>query len=129
MDFPGNKNIGKIEKRREPRANNIFVDYSLKESSQKISTFAKNISSCGICILLLENVETDSTLFLTIHLPDEPEPVHVKGKIVWSKPSPFLFAEGKCHFEAGIDYIEINTSDQARIMQNVIRSCGIPLKA
>lgn len=128
MNIPEDENI-KIEKRREPRFNNIFVDYSLgEEDSQKISTFAKNISACGICILLLENMEVNTTLFLTIHLPDREGPIHVKGKAIWTKPSSFLSIKGKAHFEAGIDYIDINDADQARILQNVVRFYDLPVK-
>lgn len=121
MNIPEDENI-KIEKRREPRSNNVFVDYSPgEEDSQKVSTFAKNISACGICILLLENIEVNTTLFLTIHLPDREGPIHVKGKAIWIKPLSFLSTKGKNHFEAGLEYVDINDADQARILQNVVR--------
>lgn len=125
MNTSENENSG-IEKRKEPRFDNILVDYSLNEDSQKISTFAKNISSCGICILLLEDIKPDETLFLIIHLPDKEGPIHVKGKTSWTKPSSFLGVKGKNHFEAGLVYVDINDTDQARILQNVIRAHSSP---
>lgn len=129
MNFPSDKKNTNIEKRGEPRSNSVFVEYSLsKENPQKISTLAKNISACGICILIVENIEINTLVFLTIHLPDETTPIYVQGKVVWAKQSSFLFTKGKAHYEAGIDYIEINTSDQARIIQNIVRSYDSPIQ-
>ncbi len=130
MSTSKDEDIIKAEKRRQPRIDNIFIDYSLeKENSQKISTFAKNISACGICILLLENIEIGTTVFLTIYLPDGEGPIHTKGETIWTKPSPFLIKNGKNHFEAGINYNGIADTDQARILQTVVRSCNLPIEA
>lgn len=122
MPAPQDENI-REERRKEPRAYIIFVDYFSGEApSLKIPTFAKNISSNGICILLVEDVKINTTLFLTIHLLDGEKPVEVKGTVRWTKPSSFLSSKDKNHFEAGLEYMDINNADQARILASAMRT-------
>lgn len=121
MDTPL-KNFGP-ERRKEPRAYTIFVEYSQKDAgSQKIATFVKNISACGICILIFEELKVDTPLYLKIHLFDGEEAIEVKGRVVWTKPSPFLSTPEKVYYEAGIEYVDMDGSGHARILHYVIKS-------
>ena len=99
------------------------MEYFLGEApAQKISTFAKNISSNGIGILLAEDVKIDTTLFLIIHLLDGEKPIKVKARVIWTKASSFLSTKESKHFESGLEYIDIHDADQARILGYVIRT-------
>jgi len=121
MDNQKNNQI-REERRKEPRAYVIFVEYYLEQAPLlKISTFAKNISSNGIGILLAEDVKIDTTLFLKIHLLDGEKPIKVKARVIWIEASSFLSTKESKHFEAGLEYTDINDADQARILGYVVR--------
>ncbi|HAJ57505.1 MAG TPA: hypothetical protein DCL35_07030 [Candidatus Omnitrophica bacterium] len=110
-------NDKKSERRRAKRTYSSFVEYCRVEdaSSKKIQAFTENISTTGICIFINENIAINSFLLITIYLLDGSTPIETKGRVAWTRPSDFLNIQGKNHFDAGIEFVEIGEEDRARL--------------
>jgi Tfp pilus assembly protein PilZ len=106
------------ERRKAKRTYASFVEYCRAEdvSSKKFQAFTENISTTGICIFINEDIELNSFLYITVYLLDGSAPIETKGKIAWIRPSTFLNIEGKKHFDAGIEFVEITKEDRDRLI-------------
>ncbi len=107
-----------IERRRAKRVYASFVEYCRAEdaSSQRYQAFAENISATGIRIFVNERIEADTLLLITVYLLDGSTPIEVKGKVVWVRPSIFVMAKDRQHFDIGVDFVEISDDDRERLV-------------
>ena len=109
------------EKRRFVRLNVLTdVAYTRRPSSEeeKIS-LSKNISIGGLCLIVYETLKESEVLDLNIYLSEEAMPVNAVGRVVWSKE--FIVGDpdkGK-RYDVGIELIEINEEDVAKIEKYV----------
>ena len=91
-----------------------------KDASSESET--KDISGGGIRIFLQEPLPLQTLLKVNIHLPEDPQPIHCAGQVVWVEEFSVLQGEKKekDRFEAGISFTEINPKDRDRIIKYVI---------
>ena len=118
MEVGRDKYIEK-EKRKHVRVYTTFAEYHSVEgiTSEETPSFVENISANGICILVSENIKTDTILFLKIFLPDGGHPIAVEGKVLWTNVSSFLVTEERKHYDVGIEFIKIDEEDRERIRE------------
>jgi Tfp pilus assembly protein PilZ len=70
-----------------------------------------NLSAGGMCVLMADPMREGTKPTLTFTLPDDPEPVVCRGRIIWCRPSkidPDLF-------EVGLSFAEIDDEDRNRV--------------
>lgn len=71
-----------------------------------------NISAGGLCVLMADPMHEGTSPQLRFELPDDPNPVLCKGRIVWCRSSridPELY-------EVGIIFLDIADEDRQRVM-------------
>jgi len=74
-----------------------------------------NISAGGMCVLMADPMREGTKPTLSFTLPDDPEPISCRGRIVWCRPSkidPELF-------EVGVSFAEITDEARNRIVSFV----------
>ena len=76
--------------------------------------FSHDISGEGICIQVSEIIPEGSLLDLKIDVP-ETKPISVKGKIVWVDESPRTSNEQDRVFNAGVQFVKVDTRDRKRL--------------
>ena len=102
-----------------------------KEKNAAVTSETKDISGGGIRIFLSEPIPIHTFLRLTIHLPDDPNPIICSGKVVWAEEFVVLQDEQRNdsdQYEAGISFTEINPKDRDRIIKYVILGYASPKK-
>lgn len=71
---------------------------------------SKDINCAGTCIRTAAKVNPNQQLDLTIYLADDIEPIHTRGRVVWS------LTQGESNL-AGVHFDRIRTRDQDLIFQ------------
>ena len=119
------------ERRKFRRFNSsLSVECSFSEQSNNVyHVFSKDISGEGICIQVSEIIPEGSLLDLKIDVP-ETKPISVKGKIVWVDESPRTSNEQDRVFNAGIQFVKVDTRDKKRLRDflDVVAQEGTKLK-
>ena len=113
---------GDAEKRRyirrdsETRINfDIKGGIAKKAPSDKASALIKNLSVEGICFTSDKELKKGASLALEIFLPSQREPLHLEGKVVWSKPA--RGEKGKEDgFEVGVKLFTIEKGDENKFI-------------
>ena len=114
---------GGAERRQFPRFN-LLVDVSFNKASEhdgkESLTVTRNISKGGVCLIAYEKVEEGDILVLSVFLPEEREPMKVRGRVSWVKE--FSIGEdpevGK-RYDAGVEFIEVD-DDTLSILKNYL---------
>ncbi len=110
-----NNNYSGPERRRYPRLKAALIEYSLLgDVSSKELSFTKNVSIGGVCILLPEEIPTNTLLSLNIYLPNCDKPIILKGKVVWIERSDY-YTPGRTYYNVGIEFIDIDEKTQSLI--------------
>jgi len=106
------------ERRRARRVYASFVEYCRTEGApeQKYQAFAENVSATGICIFVNEEIKPNIILSITVFLLDGSNPIEVKGRVVWVRPSVFVMAKDRQHYDVGVDFVEISDEDRERLL-------------
>ena len=106
-----------LERRKYPRIN-ALVKYAVidAENADKASG-VRNISAGGIAIFAKEAIAMDTTLSLSISLPDKTD-FGAKAKVVWSEEIKVSWDED-IKYELGVEFIDIKESDRERILKYV----------
>ena len=111
------------EKRKFLRLNALVdVVYSKTEVlAEDELSLAKNISKGGICLIAYEELEENDVLDLKIFLPEDKEPINVRGRVIWVKE--FIVGDTSYgeRFDVGVEFIKIKDEDLARINNCVFR--------
>jgi c-di-GMP-binding flagellar brake protein YcgR len=110
------------DKRNFPRLSaSVEVGYTLlKDAADKKTTYTKNISAGGICLIVYEKIEPGSILALKLQLPDVQKTIEVQGKVVWT--SHFTIdSDQRDRYDLGIEFNEIDESLRQRISQYVFK--------
>ena len=111
------------DRRESPRADNaVVVDYCIEGSPGMRSSFMKNISLIGICIVANDDIEVGTDLSLEIYLPGDDEPVLAKGRVIWAQESSFLRSRSKKHYDLGIEFFDLDDWYNERIIEHISSS-------
>ena len=101
----------KAENRKFPR---LSFDAELKykvlnsPSPKTKKSRVKNISTGGLCIMILEKVKIGTPLKLEISLPNEDKPTVAKGKVVWVEKLTIISAESYVSYDCGVEVVDIS---------------------
>lgn len=98
------------ERRRYQRVETtIDVKYRLlKSSGLNLAHSSKNISEVGIGILIYEILPVDTLMELEITVPNNKNPLIIKGRVAWCKTTEEMDKEGRRVFLTGIEFVNAN---------------------
>ncbi|MFH1768113.1 MAG: PilZ domain-containing protein [Candidatus Omnitrophota bacterium] len=107
------------ERRKSRRIKGAVVEYRRADdnNSSKKTTFIKDISIDGICIIVPEMVDTDAVFLLDIYLPGISSSIKAKGKFAWQKESAYFSTNGSRHYDLGMKLLDMSEGDKARMAQ------------
>lgn len=111
------------ERRKFPRLLlSVGVEYNVINKGvvePAVTTYSKNISVGGICIILLERVELNSVLDLTFSMPDCKQTIKAQGEVVWLREFVIGVNQTIKGYEAGIEFTNISEEDKNKINEYV----------
>lgn len=103
------------EHRRHPRRSlDVKVNFDFHAFAH-----AKDISYSGICLITDKQLEEKKMYTLQFFLPEDPQPMELHGKVVWSRPV------GEHHHENGISFWRVDAATETRLVEYLEQS---PLK-
>lgn len=88
-----------------------FIDHKQKDSSKKYSAVSKNISVEGLCFSSEREVKQGDLLDLEVYLPNAKDPILMRGKVRWCKPSEEETSKetkGQLFFLVGVLVTQVN---------------------
>ncbi len=107
-----------IERRVMPRiATSLAIAF--KSSGEFTYSYMMNLSSGGLFIKTDKPLLIDAELEMSIQMPDDPEILHIRGRVVWTKPQAHAFPAGM-----GIQFIGLPPEYLKKIQSFVERSLG-----
>jgi c-di-GMP-binding flagellar brake protein YcgR len=108
-------------RRRYPRVRTeVKVKIDLPQDSGQIETFTRNLSASGFEIILDHPLEILSNVKVYLFLPDEDEPIVLKGQIVRSLENRSLWGRlwnHKVFYAVGVNFTEIDLNIRSRIIR------------
>ena len=119
--------MGEEAKRRYPRLplNTEIVYRVLDQAEAELyTTGSKDISSGGLCIIVIEKLEPGAVLNLRFSLPELNKIVNAKGKVIWVKELRIGKKKAGDFYEAGIEFMEIDQEERERIKDYVSSKMG-----
>ena len=118
MDPKENKNFSKREKREVERFRGSVAEYSFnKDTPAKKTSFIKNISIKGVCIVANREIAVGTTLHLVIHLPGIDPPIKAVGEAVWKDISTDFDNSPGTYYDIGVAFVELNDYNLNRLMR------------
>lgn len=105
-----------MNKRVFPRA--VFpcrVKVIVRIFSHVFDTYTENIGIGGICVILDKKLAQFSDADLEIFLEDSQNPIKCLGRVVWVVKRSQYRKDRPSQFDTGIEFIDIGSSDRARI--------------
>lgn len=102
--------MGPQEKRRYIRTAvsvSLLLRYEENNDVREIEATTKNISATGMLVKIDRKLPTDQKLDISFFTPNHPNPVHCKGKAVWSTA---LAKPGMYH--CGIEFTHIEEDNK-----------------
>lgn len=100
-----------IERRRYVRLQTpITVTYTLPETGNVITTNTKNLSADGMRFETSDrSVKESDVLELKMLIPEAPNPVHAKVKVIWKKR---MSLEDSAPYDCGVEFAEIEEDNK-----------------
>ena len=103
------------ERRRYARLNiPLDVHYLVRGQKQKLKSVTKNISPNGVRFALEKEVPAGEILDIEIKIPNKPEPIPIKARLVWSKKE---LKQGKDVFDAGFEFVQVPDESKNEFFQ------------
>jgi len=88
----------------------LKVDYTTQKEPGILKTgTTKDVCAGGIQLLTKEKLEKGKKVGLKIFIPDASNPVHLSGKVMWSKETA---ADDKLPYTAGIEFGKIEEDNK-----------------
>lgn len=112
-----------VERRKYVRfALGTKVNYRIGEERKKVcfkkaSAISENMSVEGVCFRANEEIATGTQLNLEIFLPQEPEPLLLRGEVRWS--NSIEPKDGKALFEIGVRLFTFDQSNESSYLRYV----------
>jgi len=103
------------ERRTSPRVT-TKIEIKFGDTGALIKSYMLNVSNGGIYIKTDKPFSLDTLILLKFSLPDDPDPIEIEGKVVWSNPRG-----GKGYFPKGmgIKFLKIKPADSEKIKKFV----------
>ncbi len=101
----------KIEERRKFIRLEVPLElkYIVEGDAVRKEVTTKDISCEGLRFISEEDVKKGAALELNLGVPDAPNPVHIKGKTIWTKR---LSTQDDSPYEVGIEFTEIEEDNK-----------------
>ena len=89
----------------------IEVKYVVEEDSDPVRkrVATKDLSCDGLRFISERKLDEGSLLDLNLTIPGATNPVHIKGKAIWSKK---LSTEDAAPFEVGVEFVQIEEDNK-----------------
>ena len=87
----------------------IDIRYVVEGKDRVLRTVTKNISALGTRLSIPEEVGAKTSLEITMDLPNTPNPVHIKGQVVWVKR---LSLKDGSSYDIGIEFTKIEEDNK-----------------
>ena len=98
------------EKRRYLRVNiPLEIEYILPNSDRRCTATTKDISALGVRFSTKEKLSEDANLEVTLKLPNAQNPVHLIGRVAWSKK---FSSENEGPYDIGIEFLKIDEDNK-----------------
>jgi len=105
------------DKRETERFRGSVVEYSFdKGASTKKTSFIKNISIKGLCIVVNRKIALGTLLYLVIPLPGIDPPMDAVGKVIWQDISTDFTDDSDDYFNIGVSFKELSDYNLGRLM-------------
>jgi Tfp pilus assembly protein PilZ len=111
MAIMANNKSNSVERRKYIRLEApVGLSYICAPAGKMHSADTKNISAEGISFQATDKtLDTNDMVELKLSVPDAPNPVHVKGKVVWREK---ITLEDNSPFDFGVEFIEIEEDNK-----------------
>lgn len=104
-----------IDKRRFPRANyQCVIRIRRFKDPEAIYTQTENIGVGGICVFLDRSLKLFEEVGLELIIEDSSSAIECMGKVVWEISRKDI-KDKKQTFDVGIEFLDLNEKDKARI--------------
>ncbi len=116
------KALGRVDEHREFVRSNLstMVTYKIaRNPDEEKRCISVDVSPTGMKVFIKERLENGESLELSFNLPEEEEPINVKGKVIWAKEREEKFSE------CGIEFTEIDSVSVDKINRYVKQTLGI----
>jgi c-di-GMP-binding flagellar brake protein YcgR len=113
----------KAEKRKFRRLSfDVELRYKVLNppSPQSLKSRVKNISTGGLCIMILEKVKIGTPLKLEISLPHEDKLIVAKGKVAWIEKLTIISTESYVSYDCGVEFVDVNPQDRESINRHIM---------
>jgi len=111
-----------INCRKFPRIKSkIEVDVALNGNVKHFSALTENIGTGGICLILDKKIDKFAQVKLKLDIDDDLSPIECNGRVVWIIEKRVL-GGGKTNYDVGIEFLDINIIDIARIKNFIIKN-------
>ena len=118
MDSKEKKDFKNREKREVERFRGSIAEYSFAEdTSAKKTSFIKNISIKGVCIVANRQIEVGTVLYLVIHLPGIDPPIDAVGQAVWQAGSAEFENNPGKYYDIGVAFVNLSDYNLNRLMR------------
>jgi len=118
MEPEKNKDFKNREKREVERFRGSIAEYSFEEnSSVKKTSFIRNISIKGICIVANRQMEPKTVLYLVIHLPGIESPIEAVGQAIWQRISTDFENNLGKYYDIGVAFVNLSDYNLNRLMR------------
>ncbi len=109
------------ERRRYARLKtSVEIKYTVIGNPGEIEVFSKDISAGGLCIILLEELVSDTPLQLEMVVPDVKDPINALGRVVWQRKCKDQGSEEKILYETGIEFTGISDFDRFNLNRYIL---------
>ena len=118
MDLQNKKEYQPRAKRETERFRGSIAEYSFKkEDSIKKTSFLKNISIKGVCLVVNKQIELNTSLYLTIYLPGIDPPVEATGRVIWKSFASCFGKDDTMHYDLGVEFLKLSDYDLNRLIR------------
>ncbi|MBU1086679.1 MAG: PilZ domain-containing protein [Candidatus Omnitrophica bacterium] len=118
-----NKSLGRVKESREFVRSNLstMIAYKLSDNpdSEEKRCISVDISSSGLKVFAKEVLAAETNLEISFSLPEDPEVIYAKGRVMWAKAGDEKFSE------IGIEFIDIENKYITKINRYVKSTLGI----
>ena len=118
MDSQNKKEYKPRAKREAERFRGSIAEYSFeKEDSVKKTSFLKNISIKGVCLVVNRQIELNTNLYLTIYLPGITPSIKAKGRVIWKSFASCFGKDDATHYDLGMEFLKLSDYNLNRLIR------------
>ena len=94
----------------------IDLRYIVEGDPVRVGVTTKDVSCEGLRFTSKGGIKEGASLELNLHIPDAPNPVHIKGKVAWTKR---LSTEDVSPVEVGVEFTKIEEDNKNTFLKYI----------